>query len=203
MRSCINACLPDAVHFASGQSCWTLYIKSMSYEYISEFRLYDKRRLVYGGWNDKISYFIVSSGQHWHPKNIMSSRQNHLKDIEYNNSSIILGIRQYLVNTASDQFSGLCRVISSWKWKLGSNARLTSKGDLANIHDPTKHLSPERATANRQGAHSELASSKELTALAPWVCSQGICFRLWIFCLALRFSGSSLKEPNYYERSEW
>ena len=54
---------------------------------------------------------------------------------------------------------------------------LTSSGDLAKIHDPIWHLSPERATVYRQCVHSDWASSDELMALAPFVRNQGTNFR--------------------------
>ena len=75
--------------------------------------------------------------------------------------------------------------------------KLTFNGDLANIHDPTKHLSPECATANRQGIYCELASSKELMALNHFVENHGMYFWLLVFWLAYHLSGASLKEPKH------
>jgi len=62
-----------------------------------------------------------------------------------------------------------------------NDIQLTSNGDVAKTHDPTKHLSPELAMANRQAAHCELIPSEEFTALAPCVWSHGMYFRLSIF----------------------
>jgi hypothetical protein len=41
-----------------------------------------------------------------------------------------------------------------------NNIKHTCKGDHAKIHDPTKHLSSECATANQQEVHCESTSSE-------------------------------------------
>ena len=69
------------------------------------------------------------------------------------------GIHQNFNNAASNEFAVLIQEGS--QRKRGDNSvKLTCNGDPANTHEPMKHLSPERAMANRHGVHCESTSSE-------------------------------------------
>ena len=76
--------------------------------------------------------------------------------------------------------------------------KFTARGDAAKIHDPTKHLSSDFATANRHCVHSESASSKaKLRELAAFVRDHAMYLRLSNFFDGPRLSGSNLNKPKH------
>jgi len=78
----------------------------------------------------------------------------------------------------------------------------TVRGDAAKIHDPTKHMSCDFATAKRQCIHSELASSEaKLRELAACVRDHATYLRLSNFFDGPRLRGSSLNEPKIISTS--
>ena len=85
---------------------------------------------------------------------------------------------------------------STWR---GVNVQLTFNGDLAKTHDPTEHLSSDRAITYWHSVHCESASSEaELRALVPCVMNHGVYFLLSSFLLAFLLSGFSLNEPKRF-----
>jgi len=54
--------------------------------------------------NNYVGYFFRASSQHWHSKDLMSSRK-HLENVEYDDRTVASGICQNFNNAASNEFA--------------------------------------------------------------------------------------------------
>jgi hypothetical protein len=138
------------------------------------------------------------SSQHWHSKDLMSGRKD-LKYVKHNNCTVARDICQNFNNAASDDLT--ITILKSVRSATLSNRcclfELALSGDLVKIHDPTKHLSSDCATANRHCVHCESAFCEaKLRALVAFVWDQAVYVRFSTLFIGPHLRGSSLNEPR-------
>ena len=87
-----------------------LYIVEKIYVLRMTFKVYySKKRpatYTYSRWNNHIGCFFMASSQHWHSKDLMSSRKN-LENVQYDDSAVACSICQNVDNAPSNEFTAL------------------------------------------------------------------------------------------------